>query len=109
MVSTWEFIRMEIRPQVIFDRSQPCKSEPKHYKGLINNKAAPFSASVLRSEEPAFALWVRVRGCVCVCVCVCPLGHSTATRDSDYKDKCRRANHAQMYVCTHKYPVFEIF
>lgn len=46
---------------------------------------------------------------VCVCVCVCPLGHSTATHDSDYKDKSRRANHAQMYVCTHKYPVFEIF
>lgn len=51
MVSTWEFSRMEIGPQVISDPCQPCKSEPKHYKGLINNKAEPFSASAKLWEE----------------------------------------------------------
>lgn len=42
---------MEIGPQVSFDPSQPCKSEPKHYIGLINNKAAPFSASAKLWED----------------------------------------------------------
>lgn len=42
---------MEIGPQVTFDPSRPCKSEPKHYKGVINNKAATFSASAKLWED----------------------------------------------------------
>ena len=41
-------------------------------------------------------------------VCVSSPGHSIAIHDSDYKDESRRASHVQIYVCTHKYPAFDI-